>query len=428
MNKKALFMYSISPKIKITFQVFFWIISLQAYAQNAPIFSTAGKYFFIDYKPFFPIGLYDFPEKRNDDAIWKEAAEAGINFKLSKEPGKYGIWVSNPIPKVPIDGKNRSLMELQYGKDIQNQLKAYLNKYESDTTTICWHAPDEPSWFGPSGQILMNGYDYMKRNSKKPVWLNIGPSFTNNTEHYNNPQTYIATCDVISEDIYPVPDGKPKTGQGSNRDMIMVGEHTSKIVNMAKINQVQQKPAWMVLQGFGWASLNKTFKNPETYVPPTKPELRFMVYDAIVNGATGIVFWGLEFEKQNTPTGKEIWMNVKEMSSELKANYSILTSMTEVSPKYLSISTADTTNNSIKYLMKIVGKNIYVMVVNTKPETQKNVQFKVTDQFQGAVSSVTEISSNKNYPVKDKRIWTEDLEGFGVRIFKTDMNFAFFKP
>jgi hypothetical protein len=147
-----------------------------------------------------------------------------------------------------------------------------------------------------------------------------------------------------------------------------------------------------------------------------------------VNGATGIVFWGLEFEKQNTATGKEIWKNVKEMSSELKANYPILTSMTEVSPKYLSISTADTTNNSIKYLMKIVGKNIYVMVVNTKPETQKNVQFKVTDQFQGAVSSVTEISSNKNYPVKDKKIWTEDLEGYGVRIFKTDMNFAFFKP
>jgi hypothetical protein len=428
MNKKLFLLTKINLQILFIIPSFIWVISLNTYAQNAPTFSTAGKYFFIDYKPFFPIGVYDFPEKRNDDTIWKEAAEAGINFKLSKESGKYGIWVSNPIPKVPIDGKNRSLMEVQYGEGIQNQLKAYLNKSESDTTLICWHAPDEPSWFGPTGQILMNGYDYVKRNSKKPVWLNIGPSFTNNTEHYNNPQTYIATCDVISEDIYPVPNGKPKAGQGSNINMNWVGEHTAKIVNMSKINQVQQKPVWMVLQGFGWASLNKTFKNPETYLPPTKQELRYMVYDAIVNGATGIIFWGLEFELQNTASGKEIWKNVKEMSTELKANYPILTSMTEVSPKYLSISTADTTNNSIKYLMKIVGKNIYVMAVNTKPETQKNVQFRVTDQFQGKVSNVTEISGSKNFVVKDNRIWTDDLEGFGVRIFKTDMNFAFFKP
>ena len=43
---------------------------------------TIGQYLCIDYKPFFPIGLYHLPDKRTDDEIWKEVADAGFNYLL----------------------------------------------------------------------------------------------------------------------------------------------------------------------------------------------------------------------------------------------------------------------------------------------------------------------------------------------------------
>ena len=105
------------------------------------------------------------------------------------------------------------------------------------------------------------------------------------------PPAYTRTADIISEDIYPIPDGKRKQGQAYNLNAYDVGEHTERLVEMVSRDGAQEKPVWMVLQGFGWADL-KSFNNPESYVPPTRHELRFMAYDAIVHGATGILSYG----------------------------------------------------------------------------------------------------------------------------------------
>lgn len=406
---------------------------LRGYPQAGMTVQTNGRFMYVNHQPFFPIGLYAFPDKRDDDAMWKEAADAGINFMMAKTAGKYGIKVSRPIPKIPIDGKNRSLMEVQLGRTVQQQLLSFLQQHEQDTTMVCWHAPDEPSWFGPSGQILMNGYSFVKKHTQKPVWLNIGPSFTA-VENYNNAATFVASSDILSEDIYPVPDAKSKQGQGSNQNMALVGEHTGKLVNLAKTNDVQTKPIWMVLQAFGWASLKPIFNNPDDFVPPTRHELRYMVYDAIVNGATGIVFWGLEFESTAKPSGLAIWNDVKAMATELKANYTLLTSMTDLMPSYLIVSAGEgaaaTTNttNPIKYRMTIVGSDVFVMAVNSSPQPVRGVQFTVSTAFKGQVDAVINHTTNQTVPVSNNRFWQDDIEGYGVRIYKTRMRFNFLKP
>ncbi|MGL4630367.1 MAG: hypothetical protein ACRCVT_04100 [Leadbetterella sp.] len=409
--------------MRFTHLILIFLGSLQlALSQTNPELSTKGRFMFVNNKPFFAIGLYDFPSKRTDDAIWKEAAEAGINFMMSSSESKYGIKVSRPIPKI----KGRSLMEVHQGKDVQQQLTAFLNKYENDTSTICWHAPDEPSWFGPTPQVLINGYDFVKKNSKKPVWLNVGPSFTSSVEHYGRPEEYLESCDIISEDIYPFPDSTTKNGQGYNHRAFLVGEHTERLVNMSKVNYVQQKPVWMVLQGFGWASLNGTFKNPESYVPPTRNEMRYMVYDAIIHGATGVVFWGLSFENTDKPSGLAIWNTVKNVSSELKNRQAILTSLTSINPTYLTVKT-NKTENPIKYALKLVDKEIYIIAVNTRAQAVSNAQFSVADVYKGNVSKVLNVDTNKTLEVSENKSWNDTIEGYGVRIYKTDMNFAFMK-
>ena len=68
-----------------------FLVHADASMDESPVVTTVGRYLCIDHQPFFPLGLYHFPDKRTDDAIWKEVADAGFNFVLSDQPGKYGV-------------------------------------------------------------------------------------------------------------------------------------------------------------------------------------------------------------------------------------------------------------------------------------------------------------------------------------------------
>ena len=123
-------------------------------ARGCLLSARNGKYLTVDYRPFFPIGLYQFPDRRKDDEIWKEAAEAGFNFVLADEPGKHGMYVSRRIPTRRIDGRTYNLIETHRDPSLVEALKQFLRENEQDPTNLCWHSTDEPEWFGPSYQCL----------------------------------------------------------------------------------------------------------------------------------------------------------------------------------------------------------------------------------------------------------------------------------
>ena len=98
---------------------------------------------------------------------------------------------------------------------------------------------------------------------------------------------YRPAFDIAGVDIYPV--GYPPgvhTDQ-KNKDISVVGDVARWIKQAAGA-----KPFWMTLQ-IAWSGVIPTAKNPNL-VPrfPSPAELRFMAYQAIVNGARGLVFFG----------------------------------------------------------------------------------------------------------------------------------------
>ena len=98
---------------------------------------------------------------------------------------------------------------------------------------------------------------------------------------------YRPAFDIAGVDIYPV--GYPPgvhTDQ-KNKDISVVGDVARWIKQAAGT-----KPFWMTLQ-VAWSGVIPTSKNPNV-VPrfPSPAELRFMAYQAIVNGARGLVFFG----------------------------------------------------------------------------------------------------------------------------------------
>jgi hypothetical protein len=403
----------------------FVLVALIHTARSQGDVQAIGKYLCIDYKPFFPIGLYHLPDKRNDDEIWKEVADAGFNYLLSGESGRYGIYVSKPIPWKEIDGQRFNLMEINRDESFLGDLRAFLEENENDTTMLCWHAPDEPSWFGPTSNVLRLGYQAIKKYSEKPVWLNIGPSFTER-KHYNTPYEFLEACDVLSEDIYPIPDGKRKEGQGYNIQSYLVGEHTERLVKMGSVNNAQHTPIWMVLQGFGWGDF-EVFDNPKDFIPPTRHEMRYMAYDAIVHGATGLIWYG-PFDTKSDNNHIEFWDNLKLMASELRDLYPVLTSPNELLPEKLTFYQEDgSIANHLKCKIKLLKDRVIIFVVNTRPEPLRNVKISAIDDNQGQLTKVKVLTEDRVLAVSENKSWVDDFEGYDVHIYETDLYFSFMR-
>lgn len=384
-----------------------------------------GKYLSIDYQPFFPIGLYHLPDRRTDDDIWKEVADAGFNFMLSKESGRHGIYVSKPVPWKEIDGQRFNLMELNRDESFLNELKAFLEENENDTTMLCWHAPDEPSWFGPTSNVLRLGYEAITKHSEKPVWLNIGPSFTERM-HYNTPHEFLEACDVLSEDIYPIPDGKRKEGQGYNINTYLVGEHTKRLVEMGSVNNAQHTPIWMVLQGFGWGDF-EVFDNPKDFIPPSKHEMRYMAYDAIVHGATGLIWYG-PFDTKSDENHIEFWKNLKDMASELKELYPVLTCPNELLPEKLNFLKEDGSEaGHLKCKIKLLKDRVVVFVINTRAEPLHNVSISLIKENEAQLTKVDVLTEDRDIAVTENISWTDDFNGYGVHIYETDIYYNFMR-
>jgi len=96
---------------------------------------------------------------------------------------------------------------------------------------------------------------------------------------------YNVTADVIGADIYPVsvPPGIHSQFK-TNTDISMVGDYT-RIMNAVGEGKM---PVWMVLQ-IAWSGVTKPGKK---LVFPDFRQERFMTYEAIINGARALLYFG----------------------------------------------------------------------------------------------------------------------------------------
>ena len=114
---------------------------------------------------------------------------------------------------------------------------------------------------------------------------------------------YRPAFDITRADIYPVSYPPGDHTDLPNKDISVVGALTKIMVRAAG-----GKPVWMTLQ-IAWSGVLPTRQHPEL-VPrfPTLQEERFMVYQAIIDGARGLVFFGGDLtEVMRTRDAKAGW-------------------------------------------------------------------------------------------------------------------------
>jgi hypothetical protein len=148
-----------------------------------------------------------------------------------------------------------------------------------------WKGADEPEWGKLPVPPLVRAREIIRGlDTNHPVAVTHAPRGTVETL-----RPYNASADITGADIYPV--GYPPGGHslGTNKNISMVGDYTRTMMEVAD----GKMPVWMILQ-IAWSGVIKPGK---TLRFPTFAEERFMVYQAIINGARGLIFFGGHLEK-----------------------------------------------------------------------------------------------------------------------------------
>ncbi len=145
-----------------------------------------------------------------------------------------------------------------------------------------WYVTDEPAWRGEKAAPYVKAYERLLKyvDDEHPCFLNEAPR---GSVADNRP--FSLSCDVYGVDIYPIPAPNAHSGL-DDKMMTSVGKYT----DICRETVRDSKPIWMTLQGFAWGCFNR--QPPVVY--PTLQQSRYMAYEAIAHGATGLFYWGLD--------------------------------------------------------------------------------------------------------------------------------------
>ena len=183
------------------------------------------------------------------------------------------------------------------GSPTERSLTRVVNALKGHTALLAWKGVDEPrnpfrgaDWIRPAGMVRA----YAKVKSLDPNHPVVVIQAPRGTVAQLTP--YRPSFDVTGADIYPLaypPGAHADTG---NKDISVVGDIAAKMVAAAGT-----KPIWMTLQ-IAWSGTTPSRQHPDI-VPrfPTLHQERFMAYQAIVNGARGLTFFGGHLTQVATP-------------------------------------------------------------------------------------------------------------------------------
>jgi hypothetical protein len=148
-----------------------------------------------------------------------------------------------------------------------------------------WKGADEPDWENSHNtkkatpqQVAHVAEILHELDPNHPIWLVQAPRGT-----VASLKRYYAGWDVGGIDIYPVSYPPGVHSEEKNKELSMVGDFTRMMKQVAG-----EKPFWMTLQ----IAFSGVVKPGRTLRFPTFPEQRFMAYEAIINGARGLTYFG----------------------------------------------------------------------------------------------------------------------------------------
>lgn len=277
---------------------------------------------------------------------------------------------------------------------------------------------DEPAWTlrkveqRVPPEAVIRGYTIIKDLiSNRLVYTNHAPTNLVSTLQEYNPGT-----DIVAVDVYPVvPPGLVIPGlvfedglQGdlNNPYLSQVGEYVRKMRRVAGPG----RPVFSVQQGFAWETLRTHSVRDETRIQyPTRDECRFMAYQAIIEGATGILYWGLH----EMPKPSLHWDAVKSVVRELANLENVLSTRTVgLAPEILYHEVGHSVDDGLSVLFKDVDGARYALICNAD-----RYPCRATLSGFGEWGRVTVLYESRDLELEQGTL-TDDWTGFGVHVYR----------
>jgi hypothetical protein len=261
-------------------------------------FNPAGA-LVVDGVKRFPINLTIVPgpdaKAPNGRPAYAEFADSGVMFMRSGGPA----WNDQAIEKEQAMQSAAAAGGLRccpwLGWDLSNfdpgdkakeaKLRKVIAVFRDSPGMGLWKGADEPDWgnsHNPKNstpqQVTHVATLLHELDPNHPIWLVQAPRGT-----VASLKRYDAGWDVGGIDIYPVSYPPGAHSEEKNKELSMVGDFTRMIKQVAG-----EKPFWMTLQ----IAFSGVVKPGRTLRFPTFPEQRFMAYEATINGARGLTYFG----------------------------------------------------------------------------------------------------------------------------------------
>ena len=279
--------------------VFCALTLLAAAGQAATVAIDKEQFFVVNGERVFPFFfmLAPPPDGKTPSGAdaWRELKRYGTVFHhCNVLPGKWGAEGEARLDRMLARSAETGLLCAAAIRDLdapepgnaaaESELRRVITKYKDHPGLGIWKGSDEPEWGKVSPQRCQRFYDIAHAmDPKHPVWLIQAPRGTPESL-----KRYDAACDIAGLDIYPV--SYPPGGHSHlpNTSLSVVGDYTRWIRQI----HGNARPVVMCLQ-----ICFSGVANPErTLRFPTLPEQRYMSYQAIINGARGLLYFGGGYE------------------------------------------------------------------------------------------------------------------------------------
>jgi len=249
----------------------------------------------------------------------------------------------------------------------QEKLAKLVNTFKDEPAMLGWKGEDEPLWGN------------MNTHGSRPPALLAEPYKIVHALDPNHPMlvleaprgtaaenaAYDPYLDVTGMDVFPI--GYPPGGHvptWPNKQMSMVGDWTKIIVQAAR-----GKPVWMTLQ-ISWSGVGKPGK---TLRYPTFFQERFMTYQAIIDGARGINYFGGGSLQTLNERDRKLGFNWTFWDRILKP---LLAEINEKSPLHEALIAANSKlpikvsgAQGIEFTAREVGNDIYILACKREGPT-----------------------------------------------------------
>lgn len=266
----------------------------------------------------FPIGLSEAPQSdgqtRDGRNAWAEVSSAGANFvrsglrewnlqqvdaQIAAERARMDAAAAHGMYCWPRLGNAGNLPAAQ-GSIEEQLLLRIATGLKSHAALGAYKGVDEPAWGGVPAAGLARARTKLRTiDTDHPVVITQAPLGS-----VQSLTPYRPAFDITGADIYPVAYPPGQHSDLPNKDISVVGDVTKKMVSAAGT-----KPVWMTLQ-IAWSGITTNQQRP-ALVPrfPTLQEERFMAYQAIVNGARGLIFFGGQLTQVMRPRDAQLGWN-----------------------------------------------------------------------------------------------------------------------